>query len=143
MVHSQILTSSRLDLLLIGEEGKRHYILIKDFNTFMYDHTLHRRRKHFCRYCSQAFNTEEIIKRHINNCFKINGKQRFIMPKKASMLNSKIMRVTIIMSPFMIYADFESLLVPEHNGRQNLNANNANNLYGYAMSKFLRTSVLK
>ena len=65
------------------------------------------------------------------------------MPKKASMLNSKIMRVTIIMSPFMIYADFESLLVPEHNGRQNLNANNANNLYVYAMSKFLRTSVLK
>ena len=28
-------------LLLIGEEGKRHYVLIKDFNFFMYDHTLH------------------------------------------------------------------------------------------------------
>ena len=28
-----------VDLLLIGEEGKRHYVLIKDFNTFMYDHT--------------------------------------------------------------------------------------------------------
>ena len=28
-------------LLLIGEEGKRHYVLIKDFNTFMYDHTSH------------------------------------------------------------------------------------------------------
>ena len=31
-----------VDLLLIGEEGKRHLLLIKDFNTFMYDHTLHR-----------------------------------------------------------------------------------------------------
>ena len=30
-----------VDLLLIGEEGKRHYVLIKDFNTPMYDHTLH------------------------------------------------------------------------------------------------------
>ena len=26
------------DLLLTGEEEKRHYVLIKDFNTFMYDH---------------------------------------------------------------------------------------------------------
>ena len=29
-----------IDLLLIRKEGKRHYVLIKDFNTFMYDHTL-------------------------------------------------------------------------------------------------------
>ena len=29
-----------VDLLLIGEEVKRHYVLIKDFSTFMYDHTL-------------------------------------------------------------------------------------------------------
>ena len=41
----------RVDSLLIREEGKRHYFLIKDFNTFMYEHTLHRGRKHFCRYC--------------------------------------------------------------------------------------------
>ena len=31
-----------VDLLLIGEEAKRHYVTIKDFNTFMYDHTLNR-----------------------------------------------------------------------------------------------------
>ena len=29
-----------VDLLLIGEEGKRHYVLIKDFNTFMHDYAL-------------------------------------------------------------------------------------------------------
>ena len=44
-----------VDLLLIGEEGKRHYFIIKDFNTFMYDYTLHRGRKRFCCYCLQAF----------------------------------------------------------------------------------------
>ena len=53
-----------VDLLLTGEEGERHYyVLIKDLNTFMYDHTLHYRRKHFCCYCLQAFSTEEILKR--------------------------------------------------------------------------------
>ena len=48
----------------------------------MYDHSLHRGKKHFCRYCLQAFSTEEILKHHIKDCFKINGKQRIIMPKK-------------------------------------------------------------
>ena len=55
----------------------------------MYNHTLHRRKKHFCRYCLQAFSTEEILKRHIKDCFKINGKQRIIMAKKVNMLKSK------------------------------------------------------
>ena len=36
-----------VDLLLIGEEGKGHYVLIKDFNTFMYDHTLHQGKSIF------------------------------------------------------------------------------------------------
>ena len=52
-----------VDLLLIGDEGKRHDVLIKDFNTFTYDNTLHRGRKHFWRYCLQAFSTEEIFKK--------------------------------------------------------------------------------
>ena len=67
-------------LLLIEKEGKKHYVLIKDFNTFMYNQTLHRGRKHFCRYCLQAFTTEEILKRHIKDCFKTNGE--YLIPKK-------------------------------------------------------------
>ena len=39
--------------------------------------------KHFCCYCLQAFSTEEDIKTsYIKDCFKINGKQRIIMPKE-------------------------------------------------------------
>ena len=71
-----------VDLSLIGEEEKRHYVLMKDFNTFIYDHTLHLGRKPFYRYCLQAFSTEEILKRRIQDCFKINGKQRIIMSIK-------------------------------------------------------------
>ena len=33
-----------VDLLLLGEETRRRYVFIKDINTFMYDHTLHRGR---------------------------------------------------------------------------------------------------
>ena len=59
-----------VDLVLIGKEGKRKYVLIKDFSTFMYGHTL----QHFCRYCFLAFSTEEILKSHIKDWFKVNGK---------------------------------------------------------------------
>ena len=48
----------------------------------MYNYTLHHRRKSFCCYCLQAFSTEEVLKHHFKDCFKINGRQRIIMPKK-------------------------------------------------------------
>ena len=40
--------------------------------------------------------------------------------RKVNVLNSKILKEKI-KSPFMIYADFESILVPEDNGKQNPN----------------------
>ena len=58
----------------------------------MYDHTLHGGRKNVCRYHLLVFSTKEILKRHTKDCFKINGKQRIIMPKKVNMLNPKIMK---------------------------------------------------
>ena len=58
----------------------------------MYDDTLNRRKKHFCRYCLQAFSTDEILKIHIKDCFKNNGKQKVIMHKKLNMLDLKIMK---------------------------------------------------
>ena len=44
-----ILLSLLLLLLLLEKKDKKHYALLKDFNTFMYDHSFHRERKHFCR----------------------------------------------------------------------------------------------
>ena len=36
-------------------------LVSKILNTFMYDHTLQSKRKTFCRYCLQAFNTVEML----------------------------------------------------------------------------------
>ena len=41
MYQKNVVKKKHVDLLLIGEEGKGHYVLIKDCNTFMYDHKLH------------------------------------------------------------------------------------------------------
>ena len=41
----------QMNLLLITEDEKKHYVLIKDFNAFMYNQSKHKERKHFCMYC--------------------------------------------------------------------------------------------
>ena len=96
-------------------------------------------RTHFCRYCLQAFSTDEILKRHIKVCFKINGKQRIIMPKKSEYVKFKnYERKT--KSAYIIYADFKSILVSKDNGKQNPENSYANKYqkhipcsYGYKL----------
>ena len=84
----------------------------------MYDHILNRGRKQFSRYCLKAFSTEETSKHHIKDSFKINGKQKILVPKKGEYIKLKNYERKI-KSPFTIYADFESNLMPEDNGKQN------------------------
>ena len=45
----------------------------------MYDHALHRGRKHLCRYCLQAFSEKK--KMLCKESFEINGKQITEMPR--------------------------------------------------------------
>ena len=70
------------DILIIIGRIRSQKALWQDFNTFMYDYTIHRRRKHFCPYCLHAFSTAELLKSQFNFCFKINDKQRIRMPQK-------------------------------------------------------------
>ena len=89
----------------------------------MYDHLLHRGRKHFCRYCSHTFITEDISNHHIKDCFKTIGKQAFMMPLKGGYVKFKNFERKIKL-PFMIFANFESILVPEDNKKENPNITN-------------------
>ena len=75
----------------------------------MYDHAL---KKHFCCNCLQAFSTEEILKCHIKDYFKFNGKQTIIIPKKSDYVKFKN-------SERVIEKIVESTLMPEDNRRQN------------------------
>ena len=40
-----------MDLFLINDENKSHYVYINDFNKFMFNKTKHKNKKHFFRYC--------------------------------------------------------------------------------------------
>ena len=48
-----------------------YFILIKNFNTFIYDHTLHCEGQQFCSFCLQGFSTERILKCHKKTALKL------------------------------------------------------------------------
>ena len=89
----------------------------------MYDQA--RGKKYFCCYYLLAFNTEEILKRRIEDYFKTNGNQRIIMPEKDRHVKFRKIKKRI-KSLFIIYADFESILILEHNKKQNPSKSYAN-----------------
>ena len=99
----------QMNLLLITKDEKKHYFLIKDFNSFMYNQSKHKERKHFCMYCLQCFSSERVLANYVNNCLTINGKQAINMPKQGENIlkfNNFHKQLPV---PFVIYADFEAI----------------------------------
>ena len=97
-----------LNLFLVTQGEKQHYVLIKDFNKMMYNKTKHKERKHFCMYCLQCFSTDEILTKHKSNCMVINGEQAIRMPKEGSIVQFQNYHKQMP-APFVIYADFEAI----------------------------------
>ena len=98
-----------MNLLLIRDNEKNHYVLIKDFNRFMYNQTKHKSKKHFCLFCLQNFTSEEILNNHKENCIEINGTQAIKMPDKSNNILKFHNFHRQLPVPFVIYADFEAL----------------------------------
>ena len=61
--------------------------------------------------------TEKILKCHVKYCLKINRKQMMKMPKEGEYVRFKHYKRTQ-KSPSKIYANFESILLPKDNGKQ-------------------------
>ena len=92
-----------LDLLLINN----HYVLIKDFNSLMFNKTKHKGKKWFCESCLQCFSTEIVLNKHKEDCLLINNGQNVKLEK--GFIEFKNFN-KMIPCPFKIYADFECLL---------------------------------
>ena len=109
----------QLNLLLITKGEKKHYVLIKDFNAFMYSQSKHKEKKHFCMSCLQCFSSESNLVKHTNNCLTINGSQAINMPKQGENIlkfNNFHKQLPV---PFVIYADFEGITKKVQSCEQN------------------------
>ena len=96
-----------IDLLLITDENNSHYVYIRDFNKFMWNKTRCRNKKPFFLYCLQYFSSERVLVEHKEICFKISGKQSAKIRSGSIKFKNHFKQLAV---PFMIYADFESVL---------------------------------
>ena len=64
-----------IDLLLLNNDDKSHYVYIKDFGRLMFHKTKNKNKKWFCKSCLQWFRNERVMIKHKEDCFRINGKQ--------------------------------------------------------------------
>ena len=99
-----------MELLLITKDKNKHYVLIKDFNKFMFNQTKHKNKKHFCMHCLQCFSSESVLNDHNGNCIQVNRTQAVKMPDK----DNNILKFNNFHKqqavPFVIYADFEAII---------------------------------
>ena len=121
----------QMNLVLITKDEKKHYILIKNFNSFMYNQTKHRNKKHFCMYCPQCFSSERILANHVNNCLTINGTQAINMPKQGENILKFNNFHKHLPVPFVIYADFEAIMKKVQGCKQSAKMENEKNKRSY------------
>ena len=110
-----------MELLLVTEKENKHYVLIKDFNRFMFNQTKHEHRKHFCMNCLQCFSSDRVLSDHKDICIQVNGTQAIKMPNK----DNNILKFNNFHKqqpvPFVIYADFEAITEKIHGCQQDGN----------------------
>ena len=70
-----------MDLFLITDENKSHYVYIKDFNRFVCNKTKNKSKNYFYKCCLQYFSSEKVLIKHKENCLIINGKQNVKLGK--------------------------------------------------------------
>ena len=109
-------TGSKHDivLLLIKDEDKSHYCLVKNLSALMVSQiNNHKGSRNFCLNCFNGFNTKDALNKHIEYCHN-NDCVKITMPPPNTYLKFKNF-LHSEKAPFTIYADFESLIKPMDN----------------------------
>ena len=93
-----------MDLLLLIDNDKSHYVCIKDFDRFMFHKTKSKNKNWFRKSCLQCFSSENVLIKHKENCLRINGKQSVKLEKGIIKFDNYFKQIPV---PFKTYADFE------------------------------------
>ena len=100
-----------INLLMVSEDGIRHYTAIKSLSRLLSSKNSNTKRKqHFCMNCLQGF-TQELSRDQHQVCCEDNESVRVEMPKQGSTVEFKDGQNQFRV-PFIMYADFELILEP-------------------------------
>ena len=92
-----------MDLLLLIDDDKSHYVYIKDFDRFTFHKTKTKNKKYFCKSCLQSFSCKNVLTEHEKDCLSINGKQSVKVEERTIEFENYFKHIPV---PFKIYADF-------------------------------------
>ena len=102
----------KINLLLFSKDENNHYCWIKSLDRLLYDMTKHHERKYFCVRCLQHFSREDLLQTHEEYCAGTDTQPtKAVMPDKNSTIKFKNVHKRLKL-PFVIYADFESIIAP-------------------------------
>ena len=96
-----------MDLLLVTNENKSHYVYIKDFKRFMFQKTKNKSKKYFCKSCLQCFSSKNVLTEHKEVCLSINVAQFVKLEKGTIEFKNYFKQIPV---PFKIDTDFECSL---------------------------------
>ena len=96
-----------MNLLMIHEGDKSHYVYVKDFNRLMFNDNKHGEKKWFCMRCLQHFSSKIVLEKHKSDCLVVNGEQRVKLDSGYVEFKNYANKLRV---PFKIYADFECIL---------------------------------
>jgi hypothetical protein len=101
-----------IDLLLIKEGDKQHFLLIKDFARLMRTKEHTHGKGYYCRYCLNAcFKSNEELENHITDCIRYEPVRAVLPTEEDNKMVFKGQQNTF-KHPFYITADFEATLLP-------------------------------
>ena len=99
------------NLMLITDSNRKNYVAIKSLGRLLSSqYSKHKESQHFCANCLQGFATEISRNKHYVYC-KSNEAVRIEMPVKKPTVEYSYGQYQFKV-PFMMYADFESILEP-------------------------------
>ena len=99
-----------INLLLISQDDKRHYCLIKNFSRLIRYRTKRMCKMFYCMNCLHGFIRQDLLDKHREVCTK-HGAQRLSFPEDTAVKFKSIAKQQ--RAPFCIYADFECCTVKQ------------------------------
>ena len=96
-----------MDLLLVIEENKSHYVYIKDLDRFLFHKTKNKNKYYFCKSCLQCFNSKNVFREHKEVCLSIDGALMGQIRKGTTEFKNYFKQIPV---RFKIYADFKCTL---------------------------------
>ena len=128
-----------VNLLLITEEDKNHYCLIRNFSALMSQRVNWQKKQYFCYNCLHAFTKQSLLDAHMPLCYKQRA-QKIVFPDKEKTVKFKNIKKQLRV-PFIIYADFECYTEKIANPANNPNHTNTTAYQHHKPSGFSYTVV--